>query len=469
MTISKSLIINVFTGGSPGLWTDPNDTSREFTRSLDPWIKLAKIAERGKLHALFIADHLSFFDTYKGPGNYGLPAKVGKFAPRVDPAIPITAMAQATEGLGFGITFSTVVEHPYHFARRLASLDLLTNGRIGWNIVSSYLDSLGPNLLNGEPLPQHDERYVKTGEYVDVVLKLLLSSWRDDAVKYDKENGIFADPELLRKINHKGKYFSVEGPGITEPTPQRFPLIIQAGTSTKGKQLAAKYAELVFVDGRHGEALKADIKDIRALAESYGRDPKSIKFVAGVFPVVGKTHEEALAKVERAKKFGIPGYGEVGLSAVSGIDVSKFEDDEEVDVAKLSNGLTTLTKNISKKLKKNKPTKRELLDIYTLGNSKIIGDPLEIADELERWVEEYDVDGFNFWPTSFPNDLEAIVDLLIPELQARGIFHKDYASTTLRENVNNEKGKTFLGEDHPAYKFRWQADKSKEEFEASII
>ncbi|CCH46625.1 putative secreted protein [Wickerhamomyces ciferrii] len=468
MTISKSLILNVFTVGSPGLWTDPKDTSRDFTRSLDPWIKLAKIAERGKFHSLFIADHLSFFDTYKGPGNYGLPAKVGKFSPRVEPSVVIAALAQATKGLGFGITFSTVVEHPYHFARRLASLDLLTNGRVGWNIVSSFLDSVGPNLLNGEPFPEHDERYVKTEEFVEVVLKLLLSSWRDDAVKYDKEQGIFADPNLLRKINHKGKYFSVEGPGITEPTPQRFPLIIQAGTSVKGKQLAAKYAELVFVDGRYGEALKNDIKEIRSLAESYGRDPKSIKFVAGINPIVGKTHEEALAKVERNKKFSLPEYGEVGLSAISGIDFSKFEDDEEVDISKLSNGSTTMTRNISKKLKKNKPTKRQLLDVYTLGNSKFVGTASEIADEFERWVEEYDIDGFNFWPNSFPDDLKSIVDLLIPELQARGIFHKDYTSTTLRENVNETKGKTFLGRDHPAYKLRWQADKTKEEFERSL-
>ncbi|CCH46685.1 putative monooxygenase [Wickerhamomyces ciferrii] len=468
MTIEKSLIINVFTGGAAGSWRDPNDTSREFTRSLDQWIKLAKTAEKGKLHSLFIADHLSFFDTYKGPGNYELPAKLGKYSPRVDPSIPITAMAQATEGLGFGISFSTVVEHPYHFARRLASLDLLTNGRIGWNIVSSYLESIGPNLLNGEPFPQHDERYVKTEEFVDVVLKLLLSSWRDDAVKYDIEQGIFADPNLLRKINHKGKYFSVEGPGITEPTPQRFPLIIQAGTSTKGKQLAARYAELVFVDGRYGEALKNDIKDIRALAESYGRDPKSIKFVVGASPIVGKTHEEALGKVERSKQFSLPESAEVGLSAVSGIDISKFEDDEEIDVGKLANGLTTLTTNISKKIKTHKPTKRQLLENYTLGNSSFIGTPSEIADEFEKWVEEFDIDGFNFWPTSFPDDLESVVDLLIPELQTRGIFHKDYTSTTLRENVNQTKGQTFVGNDHPAYKFRWQADKTKEEFEASL-
>ncbi|CCH42917.1 Nitrilotriacetate monooxygenase component A [Wickerhamomyces ciferrii] len=468
MTISKSLIINVYTNASPGSWRDPKDKTREFTRDIKSWINFAKLAEKGKIHAIFIADNLSFFDDYKGPGNYKLPAKIGAFSPRIDPAISITAMSSVTNNLGFGITFSTAVEHPYHFARRLASLDLLTNGRIGWNIVSSYLTSLGPNLLNGEALPEHDERYVKTEEYVDVVLKLLLSSWRDDAIKYDKKKGIFADPDLIRKINHKGKYLNVEGPGITEPTPQRFPVIFQAGTSTKGKLLAAKYAEVVFLDGRYDEGIKGDIKEIRRLAETYGRDPQSVKFIVGIRPTIGKTREElAFNKLEEAKKFKIPDYSEVVLSGISGIDLSIFEDDEEVNIAKV-NEMATWTNTISKKVKKSKPTKRQLLDNFATINKNLIGTASEVANELERWVHDYDVDGFNLVVDSFPNDLESIVELLIPELQKRGIFHKDYTSSTLRENINHKEGQKFLREDHTAYKFKWGADKTKEEFESDL-
>ncbi|CCH46208.1 putative monooxygenase [Wickerhamomyces ciferrii] len=463
----KSLVINIITGGSPGLWRNEEDESKHFTHSLDPWIKLAKIAERGKIHSLFVADHLTFFDSYKGPGNFREPARTGVFAPRVDPAAVVTALSSVTKGLGFGITFSTVSEHPYHFARRLASLDLLSNGRVGWNIVSSYLESIGPNLLNGEPFPEHDERYVKSEEYVDVVLKLLLSSWREDAVKYDKENGIFADPNLIRKINHKGKYFSVEGPGITEPTPQSFPVIIQAGTSRKGKELAAKNAEVVFVEGRSRETLAQDIKEIRSLAESYGRDPSSIKFLAGATPVLAKTHEEAIAKAQKIKEFATPEAGEVGFGGISGIDLSKYDLDDEIDY-KGTNAIQTITDNIFKKAKKNKPTKREVLKAYTAKLGNLIGTPSEVADELEKWVRDYDLDGFNLSYAVFPSGIEDIVDLLIPELQRRGIFHKDYAADTLRENINEQKGKLFLDEDHPAYKLRWTKDLTKEEFEEKI-
>jgi alkanesulfonate monooxygenase SsuD/methylene tetrahydromethanopterin reductase-like flavin-dependent oxidoreductase (luciferase family) len=151
------------------------------------------------------------FDVYKGPGNYSFPARAGHKIPRVDPSAAVSAMAQATESLGFGITFSTVSEHPYHFARRLATLDHFSGGRVGWNVVSSYLDITGRQLLNGEPLPEHDKRYQRTSEYLDVVYKLLLSSWRDDAVVHDRKNSTFVDPGRLRTINHEGDFFKVEG------------------------------------------------------------------------------------------------------------------------------------------------------------------------------------------------------------------------------------------------------------------
>ncbi|CCH46207.1 Nitrilotriacetate monooxygenase component A [Wickerhamomyces ciferrii] len=463
----KELILNILTGGHTLVWRNPADESRNFTNSIDSWVKFAKLAERGKIHSVFIADHLTFFDSWKGPGNFKDPARAGVHAPRIDPAATITAMSSVTENIGFGITFSTVSEHPYHFARRLASLDLLTNGRVGWNIVSSYLESIGPNLLNGEPFPEHDERYIKTDEYVEVVLKLLLSSWREDAVKYDKENGIFADPDLIRKINHKGKYFSVEGPGITEPTPQGFPVIFQAGTSNKGKQLAARLAEVVFVDARNNDVLANDIKEIRSLAKTYGRDPYSIKFVASATPIIAATHEEAVQKVESRKAFSVPNSGEIGFSGISGIDLSKFKDDEEV-IYTGSNGLQTITSNIIKKAKKNNPTKAEVLKHYTKKNGNLVGSPQEVADELEKWVEDFDIDGFNFSISEFPGGIEDIVDLLVPELQKRGLFHTEYSGSTFRESLNEGKGSVHLREDHPAHKSRWTSDLSKEQFESQI-
>lgn len=249
---SKNLIINAFDMGciglqNPGLWTHKDDIKSKQYKSIEYWTNLAILLERGKFNGLFLADVLGGYDVYNGPENLAPAVRAAAQWPVNEPSATVPAMAAVTKNLAFGVTFSTISEHPYHFARRIATLDHLTNGRIGWNIVSTYLDSAARNLLDNKPLPEHDERYVRTEEYFEVVAKLLLSSWADDAVKNDKDSRVYADPKRIRKINHKGKYFEVPGPQITEPSPQRLPAVLQAGTSSKGKEFAAKYAEVVFI------------------------------------------------------------------------------------------------------------------------------------------------------------------------------------------------------------------------------
>lgn len=245
-TINREpLILSAATTASARNWKDPHDHSRDFTSDINALIEFSKTAEKGKLHSVFFVDHLSWFDVYGG--NHNASAINGVNASRIDPATVVTALASHTESIGFVTTLSTISEHPYHISRRLATLDHLSGGRFGWNIVASYLPSSAANLLNGAELPEHDERYVKTEEYLDSVYELLLSSWRDDALVYDKKRGVFADPEAIREINHVGKYFNIKGPAITEPTQQRFPLIAQAGNSKKGVAFAAENAELVYI------------------------------------------------------------------------------------------------------------------------------------------------------------------------------------------------------------------------------
>ncbi|KAH3675493.1 hypothetical protein WICMUC_002684 [Wickerhamomyces mucosus] len=467
----KKLILNVIINGSPFLWKNPDDISRELSHSIDPWIELAEKAEAYKIHSIFIADHLTHFTGYGGEFNYKWPVKAGAFSPRVDPAAAVTAMALKTKSLSFGVTFSTISEHPYHFARRLSTLDHLTNGRVGWNIVASYLNNAARQLLNGAPLQEHDERYVKSEEYLNVVYKLLLSSWRDDAVVYDKVSGVFTDPDLVREINHVGKYFNVPGPHISEPSPQRFPLVIQAGTSTKGKIFAAKNAELIFVDGRTPEILKQDISDIRNLAIKYGRDPQSIKFVASASPILGKTHEEALKKAEKVGKYNVAESAAIALGGIAGVDLSKYELDDEVDIGPgRNNNLRSIAENVFKRAKGNRPTKREILDNYRNKVGNLVGTGEEVADEIERWIKEYDIDGFNLGVAEYFQSLDDIGTYLIPVLQKRGLFHQDYSvpGGTYRENVYGEKGQTFLRSDHPAFKLRWTSNLSQKEFESNL-
>lgn len=478
----KPLIINAFDMAcsglqAPGLWKHPKDRSKNYN-SIEYWTDLAKLLERGKFNGLFIADVLGGYDVYNGPRNIKAAAISGAQWPINEPSAVVSAMAAVTKNLAFGITFSTISEAPYHLSRRLATLDHLTNGRVGWNVVSSYLDSAARNLLNGEDLPPHDERYDRTEEYLQVVYELLLSSWSDDAVRLDKEKGIYSDPERIRQIDFEGKYFKVPGPNITDPTPQRLPVILQAGTSKAGKNFAAKNAEIVFITNFTPESLAGQISDIKKLSiETYGREEDAIKFVQLVTTVIRETHEEAEEKYKDLKQYGDLEGAQALFSGWTGIDIGQFNPEDELkDVG--SNAVRGFIDNWTKlspgdpiDLKKTRGYVASQITVGGLG-PVFHGTPEEVADEIERWVDISGVDGFNFTYAIHPGTFEDIVDHLIPVLRKRGLAWDDYPreGLTFRENVFGRDGDdpSFVRPSHPAYELRWRSGVSKEEFESKL-
>ncbi|RKU47125.1 hypothetical protein DL546_005167 [Coniochaeta pulveracea] len=331
-TGKKRLIVNAFVEmcsghQSPGLWRHPDDQSSRFT-DVEHWVELAKLLEEAKFHGIFIADVLGGYDVYKKSLEPAI--TTGAQWPVNEPLSVVPAMAAATKNIGFGVTVSTTYEQPYHLARRLSTVDHLTKGRLGWNIVTSYLDSAARNLGRTEQ-PAHDDRYAQAEEYMRVMYKLFQASWRDDAVILDKARGIYTDPNLVREINHEGKFFTVPGPHIVAPSPQRTPLLLQAGTSRAGKQFAAQHAEAIFVSAHAPSVCAKNIAEIRELAKTqYGRDPQSIKVLALVTPILGKTEEEAQAKLADYRHYASHDGALALFGGWTGMDLSQYGDDEEL-------------------------------------------------------------------------------------------------------------------------------------------
>ncbi|KAF4119955.1 Luciferase-like monooxygenase [Geosmithia morbida] len=472
----KSLILNAFvmmTSGhqSPGLWRHPDDKSWQFD-STEHWVNLAKYLEKAKFHGIFIADVLETliltsggYDVYKKSLDTAIID--GVQWPVTEPLSVVPAMAAATESIGFGVTVSTTYEQPYHLARRLSTVDHLTKGRVGWNIVTSYLDSAARNLGRTEQL-SHDERYAVAEEYMKVIYKLLQSSWRDDAVKLDRAKGIYASPDLVRQIDHKGKYFEVPGPHIVHPSPQRTPLLLQAGGSKAGKAFAAQHAEAIFTSAHAPEVCAKNVSEIRQSAkEDFGRDPKSLKVLALVTPILGRTEEEARAKYEDYRQYASTEGALTLFGGWTGWDLDEYGDEEELREVE-SNAVRSTVQGYARFSPANsKWTKHTVAEHVSLGGNGplFVGTPSQVADSLETWVREADVDGFNFGYVLFPSSFEDIVELLIPELRARGLFWDDYAvpKGTYRENFYTTPGRAYPPADHVAAKYHWAAGTEKED------
>ncbi|KAF5124315.1 Dimethyl-sulfide monooxygenase [Metarhizium anisopliae] len=461
----KKLILHAFVEScsghqSPGLWQHPDDRSSNFN-NVSHWVELAKLLEKGKFHGIFIADVLGSYDVYKGPKNPDPAVVSGAQWPVNEPLAVVPAMAAATKNIGFGVTVATTYEQPYHLARRLSTVDHLTGGRLGWNIVTGYLDSAARNLGFTEQ-PPHDERYAIAEEYVDVTYKLWQASWRDDAVKLDPKTRVYTDPSLVRTINHAGKYFTVPGPHICQPSPQRTPLILQAGTSSAGKAFAAKNAEAIFVAGHSPSTIAKNIADIRQQAKAqYSRDPRSIKFLTLFCPVLGKTQQEAEAKYREYLSHGSEDGALALFGGWTGIDLAKYGDDEElrhVESNAIRSAVDAWSKSTPEVPKWTKHTVANHIKIGGLG-ATVVGTPDRVADEMERWVAEADVDGFNLAYAILPGSFEDIIELLLPVLRQRGLFWDDYAveGGTYRENLSGEAGQRIPREDHPASRYHWKS------------
>ncbi|KAF2166492.1 hypothetical protein M409DRAFT_66537 [Zasmidium cellare ATCC 36951] len=452
----KKLILNAFIEScsghqSPGLWQHPDDRSSGFN-DIEHWVDLAKLLEKAKIHGIFIADVLGGYDVYEDSLDPAI--RSAAQWPVNEPLAVVVAMTAATNSIGVGATVATTYEQPYHLARRLSTIDHLSKGRFGWNIVTGYLDSAARNLI-GKEQPLHADRYTVAEEYMKVMYKLFQASWRDDAVVRDVKRSMYSDPARIRTIDHDGEFYKVPGPHICQPSPQRTPLLLQAGTSKSGRLFAAQHAEAIFVLGHSPSVAKDNIAEIRSTAkERFGRDPNNLKFLALFCPVIGRTEEEAQAKFEDYIQYGSKEGALALFGGWTGMDLGPYGDDEELRHTE-SNAIKAAVESLSKAAPGvEKWTKR-------LG-ATVVGTPAQVADEMQRWVDEADVDGFNMPYAIFPSSFEDICNLLVPELQSRGMFH-GITGGTYRENFYGKAGQKQPLEEHVAAKYRWRAGVPKSE------
>jgi FMN-dependent oxidoreductase (nitrilotriacetate monooxygenase family) len=418
--------MNTVSHQSPGLWTHPRDNGHRYTDP-DHWTELAQLLEAGRFDAIFLADVLGAYDVYEGSADAALRHAVQ--APLNDPLALVPLMAQVTKHLGFGVTCALTYEHPYTFARRMSTLDHLTRGRIGWNIVTGYLDSAARNLGLSQQL-SHDERYDLADEYMEVVHKLWEESWEDDAVVNDKERGIYADPAKVHPINHQGRYYKVPGFHLCEPSPQRTPVLYQAGTSPRGTAFAAKHAECTFVSGPSKKVVKKYVDDLRAAGN------EKLKIYAQALIITAPTEAEARAKHEEYRRHIDIEAALALLSGWTGVDFSKFALDATIEYIDSDAGRSALA-SFSQADPNRTWTVREAAEFIGLGGRGpvLVGDPSQVADQLEAWQDETGIDGFNLAFAVAHESMRDVVELIVPELQRRNRYQKEYTPGTLREKL----------------------------------
>ena len=404
-------------------WIYPREKIRWHWHQNEYWRSIAQTLERGKFDMMFFADGW-------GGGNEASVRYAVQF-PNHDPLLLISYLAGFTQKLGFAVTMSTTFYPPFMLARKLSTLDHITNGRIGWNIVTSFGNSEARNFGMDGMIP-HDERYDRADEFMEVCYRLW-NSWEPDAVKMDMENGIFADPKKVHRINFRGKWFNCQGPLDVIPSPQGRPLLIQAGASERGREFAARHAECVF--GAGGRWFSDDLAE---RARQHGRDPSAIKIIWGAQPIVAETEAQAQA-LERAVLERIP--PEAGVHLMSShfdLDLTRYDMDmplERIETAGVQ-GILDAFKRSGRNL-----TLREAAKIYgrSIGMPHMVGTPQQVADQMESMLDRLGGDGFQISPPYYaPDYYEDLVRLLIPELQRRGVFRKEYRGDTLRDYLRGQ-------------------------------
>jgi len=368
-----------------------------------------------------------------------------------DPMMVVPVMAAVTEHIGFGVTANLTYEPPYLFARRMSTLDHLTGGRVGWNIVTGYLDSAARGMgLTAQP--DHDGRYDAADEYMSVVYQLWEASWEDGAVRRDRANRIFADPAKIHRVKHHGRHYQVNAIHLAEPSPQRTPVLYQAGSSTRGREFAATHAECVFVFGADKRITRDIVADIRSRGAAHGRDPRDILIFYNRATVVGRTRREAEEKHREYREHASIEGALAHFSSSTGLDFSRYEPDEPIGYVKndaINSAVETLTT-----LSTEPWTLRRIVSRMGLGsrNPAVVGSAEEIADDLISWVEETDIDGFNHSRIVTPEGLDDFVDLVVPILQERGVYKREYFPGTLREKLFT--GSRLLPASHPGAGYR---------------
>ena len=431
---------------SPGLWTHPRDRTAEYV-TLRYWTDLAQVLEQGLFDGVFLADVLGVYDVYGGNADAAL--RRAAQVPANDPTLVISAMAAVTQHLGFGVTVNLSYEPPFPFARRMSTLDHLTSGRIGWNIVTGYLDSAA--RAAGRPAQTaHDDRYDMADDYMEAVYKLWEGSWDDDAVVRDRAAGVFTRPDRVRAVRHDGPHHAMHAIHLSEPSPQRTPVLYQAGSSPRGRAFAARHAECVFVSGPSAQAVAPRVAAVRALAAGQGR---AVLVFALLTAIVAETDRAASAKHADYLAHVSHEGALVLMSGWTGVDLSAYRMDEPIRFVENDAGRSAM-ENITRADPARSWTVRDVAEHVAIGGigPVLVGSPATVADGMAAWIAATGVDGFNLASVVAHETFADVAALLVPELQRRGRYKRRYAPGAFREKLLGAGPR--LANPHPAAAFR---------------
>ncbi|WP_213571488.1 NtaA/DmoA family FMN-dependent monooxygenase [Rhodococcus sp. USK13] len=453
MPANRPLIWNYFAHFTPfhegwGTWSSPQGSHMvDGWSDVNRWIDLARVCEEGRFDAIFFGDTIGIYDAYQGSPDAAI--RAGLQFPDADPSVLIGALGAATEHLGFAMTSSIIQAHPFEFARRMSTLDMMTNGRVGWNIVTSYLESAARNM-GFDGLAEHDERYEMADDYLAATYGLWEHSWEDGATVRNATTGTLYDPKRIHRVDHVGKYFRTAGPSMMQPTAQRTPLLYQAGSSSRGTVFAATHAEVTFLGTQAVNGVARDVQRVREAAVAAGRPEDAVACIAMFAPVIGSTEAEARAK-QKAYREALNPQALLAFFSTSGVDMS------EIDLNRTISSLLAEDGSLS-------TTGRYWLEmiVAAFGDpdvsvadavpsvapaARFAGTPEQIADEVQRWADA-GIDGFNLVPPETLGWADEWVTHVVPVLQRRGLMQQDYAPGTLREKLFRASPR--LPESHPA-------------------
>lgn len=424
---------------SQGLWAHPQQQTYRY-KELSYWTELAQLLERGYFDFLFLAD------------SYGYPQINGKVpsatfeqaveVPKNDPMVLIPALAAATRDLNFVVTSSTTFEPPYANARRFATLDHLTKGRVAWNMVTTS-SAVVSQLFGTKPVA-HDDRYAMADEYLQLSYKLFEGSWEDRAMRFDKEARCYADPKYVHEVHHDGRYFSCHGYFNCEPSPQRTPVLVQAGASSRGRDFSSANAEVIFVQGKDSAMLREQVDDLRNKAEQNGRGRHAIKAISGLSVVTGQSRAEAEDKLEEYLSWIHPEAMRAYYSMMTGVDLAALDPNSSFSDIKTDGSQTQVERY------KDVKVSSAVADFLRRGMRELIvtGTGKQVAEEIADIVETTDVDGFNYTPFVSPGSYQDLINEVVPELQKMGLMRNAHSETTFRERLFTKGDR--LPSSHPA-------------------
>jgi FMN-dependent oxidoreductase (nitrilotriacetate monooxygenase family) len=439
----NAFVMNTTSHIQHGQWRRPDAHQTEFN-DVRTWIDLAKLLEAAKFDAMFFADVSGLYGD--ADADFDVYVREGLQIPSNDPTVLLSALAVNTEHIGLATTSNVFQNHPFNFARQISTLDHISQGRIAWNIVTGTQDN-GARNYGLDRITDHAERYRWAEEYVDVAFKLWEGSWDEDALLQDKERGLHADPSKIHKIYHQGERYSVEGPHLPSPSPQRTPLLFQAGSSGSGRAFAARNAEAVFLISPSPELAAEQVAETRRLAAEFGREPGDIKFFQGLSFVIGSTEAEAKAKAAEYDEYiSVDGY--LAHSAVVDRTGRVYPPDTLLKDVQ-TNTARGFTEWLSKHITDREPVVADLAN-QRATSSRVVGTPEQIADVLERW-RDAGVDGINVINWVIPGSFAEFADEVLPVLRERGLAQAEYAEGPLRQKLF---GAPRLNDRHPAARYR---------------